>query len=550
MATFSQEKAAFKIQTPLGPDMLVLLSFRGTESLSGLFEFTLQLGALTGKPVPFGQLLGQCATVTLLHQGHEQRVIHGLIASFSATKSDQYLDHYEMVLRPRLWLLSLNKRSRIFQQQSAGQILTTVLAPVSGGNQQLIPAPTSRNYCTQYRETDLDFARRLCSEEGISHYWVHSHNNHQLILTTLTTVAPSLGACEFNAAEGGSQDRQSIQTWKTSQQLVNNQVAVQDSHFQRFNQSLTGAATGPQAVQAGTVTLQVPRSAVPWQENEASPSRYFDGVNPTGVADPSALSDIYDAVQNRAQNLANAAACQAVVAEGSGTCLNLLPGYQFQLHKHPHADGNWLVLEVVHEGSQEGMFWTGEPSKVSYSNRFKAVPASVNQKPWPPLPRPVVGSVETAIVTGPEGQEASLDPFGRLQVRFWWDTAEANGGNTSCWVRVAQFWAGQGYGAFFWPRVGHEVVVAFEHGDPDRPLVVGSVYNSNNLLPYVMPANTYISGFRTKTQGGTAAENCHKFTLSDVPGSEIINIHAESMLITNQEKEQFSVRSKSNISVQ
>ena len=144
MATFSQEKAAFKIQTPLGPDVLVLLSFRGTESLSGLFEFTLQLGALNGKPVPFGQLLGQCATVTLSHQGQEQRVIHGLIASFSATKSDQYLDHYEMVLRPRLWLLSLNKRSRIFQQQSAGQILTTVLAPVSGDRSRFCPAALLR----------------------------------------------------------------------------------------------------------------------------------------------------------------------------------------------------------------------------------------------------------------------------------------------------------------------------------------------------------------------------------------------------------------------
>jgi type VI secretion system secreted protein VgrG len=299
---------------------------------------------------------------------------------------------------------------------------------------------------------------------------------------------------------------------------------------------------------AGTVNLSVNSSPGPWQENQVSPSRYFDEVNASGTKDPSILSNVYDVIQTRAQNMATAASSRVITAEGSSTCMNLVPGFHFVLEKHPTADGSWLVLELTHKARQQGAFWNGEQANIQYENRFKAAPSSVNQKPWPPIARPVVGSVETAIVTGQTNQESNLDPFGRVQVRFWWDDPESSG-HTSCWIRVAQFWAGQGYGAFFWPRVGHEVVVAFEHGDPDRPIVVGSVYNSNNTTPYSMPGNTYISGFRTKTQGGSAAENCHKFTLSDVPGSEIINIHAESMLITNQEKRLFTLRSTSTTNI-
>ncbi len=548
MATFSQKSLPFQIETPLGPNAFFILSFQGTESLSGLFEFTLQLGAPSGSTVDFDQLMGKEALVRLSYKETVQRRIHGIIAEFSSKQSDAYFDHYEMVLRPRLWLLSLTKQSRIFQQQSATQILGEVLKGVHGAKMEISPQATTRNYCTQYRETDLAFFQRICFEEGVAHYWDHTSSNHQLILTNNTTANPSVGTCEFNQTEGGSMDRQSIRSWKTKQVLVNPQVAIRDSHFELFNQALTGLGNSPSQVVAGTVTHSLNPSPNAWQENPNSPSRYFDEVNPSGTKDSAVLSNVYDAIQNRAQNMAIAAACRGVTAEGTSTCLNLVPGFPFQLEKHSTANGSWLVLELTHIARQEGAFWNGEPANIHYENQFKAVPTSVNQKPWPPIPRPVVGSVETAIVTGPEKQESNLDPFGRVQVRFWWDDQD-QGNHTSCWIRVAQVWAGQGYGAFFWPRVGHEVVVAFEQGDPDRPIVVGSVYNSTNTLPYSMPGNTYISGFRTKTQGGSAAENCHKLTLSDVPGSEIINIHAESMLITNQEKRQFSLRSNSNTNI-
>ena len=244
------------------------------------------------------------------------------------------------------------------------------------------------------------------------------------------------------------------------------------------------------------------------------------------------MSDTYEYLQTRANILSTAIACKAVLANGSGNCMNLVAGYRFTLADHPTADGAWLVTRLEHEGKQEGLFWSGEAARVSYSNRFEAVPASSSQKPWPPVLRPKVGGVQTAIVIGSEGAEMNIDPFGRVQVRFWWDAAEST---TSCWVRVAQVWAGNSWGACFWPRVGHEVVVSFEDGDPDRPLIVGSVYNSTNMPPYPLPANQYIAGWKSLTEGGDPSKNYHQILISDEKGAAVVHIHAESSFIVNQE---------------
>lgn len=550
MARFNQDNAAFQVMTPLGADALVLLGFRGEETLSGGFEFTLELGALHGTSIDSNALVGQPATVTLRSGGRVRRVINGLAAEFTSLGPGRYLDLYRMVLRPRLWQLGLVRRNRVFQNQNAVQILGAVTGPVGGAEfQWASPPPDARVYCAQHRETDLEFFSRICVEEGYQWYWQHSPGSHMLIISGGASQ-PDCGDCLFSRDDGGSVDTPCLQRWEVTQSMVNTGVSLLDSHFELYNQALAGSAQGPAAVKGGTASYQAVQVPLgPWQENAQSPARYFDSVSQDGSLNPERLGPIFDAVQNRAKTMASAAGSRMVVARGSGTAMNLVPGHAFTLTGHPQSDGQWRALAVRHEGTQEGLFWQGEPPKVSYRCEFEAAPLEVPQRPWPPRSKPVAASVETAIVVGPPGQEAFLDCFGRVQVRFWWQPA-GDETQPSCWIRVAQFWAGQSYGAFFWPRCGHEVVVAFEHGDPDRPIIVGSVYNSVNTVPYSMPGNTYIAGLRTKTQGGDAAENCHKFTLSDVPGSEIINLHAESMLITNQEKQQFSMRSKSNINIQ
>jgi type VI secretion system secreted protein VgrG len=549
MAVFNQDNAAFTVLTPLGQDALVLLAFRGEETLSGSFEFVLELGALHGTKVDSNALVGQVATLTLRDQGETRRTIHGLVCEFTDLGPGRQLDLYRMVLRPRLWQLGLVRRSRVFQNQTALQILQSVCQPVGGCDQSWVsPQPNERVYCAQYRETDLDFFTRICTEEGLQWFWQHSENDHLLTVSSGTSQ-PDSGVCLFDRDEGGSADRACIRQWEVSQAIVNNRVSLLDSHFELYNQPLSSSRQGLESVSAGEAAYRTISGAIPAsQENAQSPARYFDSVSASGSVSPQNLEPIYDAVENRARLLAQAATGRCVVARGRGTVMHLVPGHAFTLQGRQPYDGPWRTLSVRHEGRQEGLFWQGETPKVSYRCEFEAAPLSVPQRPWPPVPRPVAASVETAIVVGPPGQEANLDCFGRVQVRFWWQPA-GDETQPSCWIRVAQFWAGQSYGAFFWPRCGHEVVVAHEHGDPDRPIIVGSVYNSVNTVPYSMPGNTYIAGLRTKTQGGDAAENCHKFTLSDVPGSEIINLHAESMLITNQEKRQFSLRSTSSTNI-
>lgn len=549
MVNFSQATAAFQIQTPLGPDAFVLLSFRGTENLSGLFEFILELGANKATRVDISSLIGEFASVALFWDGRVQRHIHGQICELAAQGSDGHLNRYQMVLRPRLWQLSLVKQSRIFQNQDACQILDTVLKPVSGGDQSVFLPPPTRVYSTQYRETDLAFFNRLCFEQGIAHYWVHTGLDHRLILSNSTVIAPSSGDCHFNQSGGGSGDTASIKAWETRQTMVNPRVSMRDSHFQLFNYPLTSEGTAKLSVTAGTVPFTISSSTVAWQENAFTNSRYFDSISPSGETENSAISVAFDQLPRRAYGLSTAAACKAVIAKGHGNCMNLVAGHQFKLHDHPDADGLWLVTSLEHHGKQEGFFWRGEQPNVTYSNNFEAVPAVYNQKPWPPVPKPSVGSIETAIVTGPPGQEANLDQFGRVQVRFWWDASE-NQSATSCWIRVAQCWAGQGYGAFFWPRCGHEVVVAFEHGDPDRPIIVGSLYNSVNVVPLPMPKNSFLSGIKTKTENGDVAKNFHTAILSDMMDSAVIYVHAETHMITNQEKNQVTQSQSRSITLE
>jgi type VI secretion system secreted protein VgrG len=158
-----------------------------------------------------------------------------------------------------------------------------------------------------------------------------------------------------------------------------------------------------------------------------------------------------------------------------------------------------------------------------------------------------VGGVHTAVVTGPQGAETFVDAYGRIKVHFGFDRDGPMDGNSSCWVRVAQVWAGKNYGAAFWPRVGHEVVVAFEGGDPDRPIVTGSVYNATNMPPFELPSQVYISGFKTLISGTT--DKHHLIVTSDGPAEEVVSIMAAGMLVTRQTSQNVTLQGTARVTV-
>jgi len=544
LATFSQNNSPLQVFTPLPEGTLLATRLSGREEMGDTYRFTVSLIAQTGTQINISSLVGAFAAVQLTLPGGVQRAYHGVIWEFWQEDSDSLFDRYTMVLRPRTALLELVKRSRVFQGQAANQILQALLQPLNTPDgwqsQNLVTPLPERVYCTQYRETDLQFLRRLCSESGVTYFWSHTTSNHCITLTDNTSIhAVPLGNVPYKPQSGGTADGVVITSWRLGQKVSPAGVQVLGSQYQIFNQELQSTCPVPVSVQAGTLNLNTVQGIAPWQQDELSASRFFDSVTPSGGDNPNAITSIYTTQTSQSEVGARAAAASSVRAFAKGNCCQLTPGHSFRLTGHPNQDGEWLVLAAEHTVEVEGRFWAGEPSALKADVQAECVPLSVRQAIWPLLPRPAIAGVLTGIVIGPQGNEMFIDKYGRVQVRFWWDRDNST---SSCWIRVAQSWAGNGWGACFWPRVGHEVVVAFENGDPDRPIVVGSVYNSTNMPPYALPSNQYIAGWKSLTQGGDPSKNFHQIFMSDESDAAVVHIHAESMFIANQEAQQVTQR--------
>ncbi len=549
MPDFSQQNSPLKVFTPLPENTLLATRLVGSEKLGGIFEFKVSLVAQRGTTIDFSKLMGQHAYVSLQLPGGVTRYFRGYILGFALEDGDEVFDHYTMTLKPNLARLSLTKRSRIFQNQSVAEVWQFLLDQVSLSKMiQLLKPLPKRVIITQYRETDFDFFLRLCSDTGNIHYWQHTADNLILTMTDDTSLnAPDLGTIPYDQREGGTVNRTSIRSWRMEQSHCPTEGSVSGNNFQLFNQKLDASAQGPLEVDAGGLTLRRPANEGPWEQDENSASRYFDAIDSNGMENADANQDMYTWQGRKARIIAYSAAAGMVRATAVGDCCQLSPGHSFRLTDHPSQDGEWLVVSVQHTVEMEGRYWAGETSAMRVEARAECAPLSLPQYHWPMLPRPRVSGVQTGIVIGPEGEEVFVDRFGRVQVRFWWDRDNST---SSCWIRVAQSWAGNSWGAMFWPRVGHEVVVAFENGDPDRPIIVGSVYNSTNMPPYHLPKHKYIGGWKSLTQGGDPSQNYHLMLMSDEQGGEVVHIHAERSFIAHQESVQVSMRPNVDMSFQ
>ena len=564
MNHFSQQNSPLQVFTALEEDTLLPVRLAGHESLNGTYEFTLDLLAPRGAEVPFEKLLGQEAGARVTLVDGSTRRINGIVWSARQSDSDEVFDRYRLVLKPRLAQLGLVKRSRIFQRKTAVEILKELLGPVGGAEFHIQGKPPIRVYCTQYNETDLEFFLRLCSEEGFSHHWRHGrkdgppqehhpreHLAHTLIVTDNTTLAHAGHTrVEYLRDEGGTAQKAGIRSWETEQSLTPTKARVLDSHFQFYGRILETDAQSQELVRAGERELRTVPAKGPWVARELSAARQFDAVGTTGASDQESLSLLDDAQEHLARLAAAGMASASVRATARGDCNQVTAGHGFHLTGHPREDGEWLAVRVEHLVEVEGRYWVGETPAIRREAIIEAAPFSLPQPPWPPRPKPAVQGVETAMVTGPRGMDTFVDPYGRVKVCFWFDPSQPRNSASSCWVRVAQGWAGKGYGAAFWPRVGHEVVVSFERGDPDRPIITGSVYNGTNHPPFDLPANVYLSGFKTLCQGGDVSENYHLLLLSDERGAEVVHIHAEARFNSTQESSQVTMRPKTDINIQ
>ena len=536
------------ITTSLSPDALLLTGLQGEEALSEPYCFHLDL--LAEQPVAFDGVLGQAASVRIDAPGCPRRHFHGILRQFSETGQVQgkragvIFTSYRAELVPRLWLLSLRTQSRVFQSVSVKDVLLTVLRDEwqLAVKLKLTGSYLPRDYCVQYQESDLAFVSRLMEEEGIWYCFTHTEENHTLILGDSPAGHDDLAdpsTLTFDSSQGGLRVGAHVTSWKKTQRLRSSKVTLRNFSFQVPTSNLEASRTIQDAVEVGQSkhTLLSP-TGQSWERFEF-PGRYaprFDGVSPAGSDQPDQVKQLFRDNIRTAQVRSQQEAAAALVVDGASTFGHLLPGCKFVLSGQGKGDGGYVLTRVRHRGNLEGSYLTDE-EVFRYENTFQALPVALPYRPPSATPRPIIAGVQTAVVVGPAGQDIFADKYGRVKVKFYWDRRDGAGGpESSCWLRVAQVWAGNRWGAFFWPRVGHEVVVSFVEGDPDRPLVVGSVYNANNMPPFAMPGEKALGGIKSYSAGAPPGVPCDPLKnfngvlFDDHVGMEHMEVHGERFI--------------------
>jgi type VI secretion system secreted protein VgrG len=463
------------VATPLGEGVLRLAGFLGKEALSGLFSFELDLLSSSGQEIPFDAVLGKEFRVTVTLPSGEARHFHGICNRFSSG-DDGDVRTYKAEIVPRAWYLTRRSQSRIYQELSVPQIVARVLGGVPGlaFETRLVGNFPARDYCVQYRETEWDFINRLMQDEGIYYFFKHGADGHTMVIANTPEGHPDLpDAVLFRSTLTVPARPNSVYAWEKTQEIRSGQVTLRDHHFQTPGETLEGSATIQDSVQAGQVVHRLAVAGNDQLEIYDYPGGYadrFDGIDPGGGERPEELQKLFEAARRTAEMRMQEEAVKSLAIEGVGTAPGLASGHAFTLSRHPTAAGKYVLTEVRHAARVVTVAGGAE-----YHNTFTCIPQGLPYRPARTTPIPVIPGPQTAIVVGPPGQEIFTDKYGRVKVQFHWDRQGQKDADSSAWIRVAQPHADTG--SVVIPRVGWEVVVSFEDGDPDRPLILGRVYN-------------------------------------------------------------------------
>jgi type VI secretion system secreted protein VgrG len=555
MPAYTQTNRPLAVTTPLGPDAVLLARLSGYGALSEPFVFELEL--LAEDPVSFPALLGQAASVRLEAPGCPLRHVNGIVRSLTeagqvrSARGGVTFRRYRAELVPKLWLLSLRQDSRVFQAVSVKDVLHTVL----GGWQidlhdELTGTYLPRDYCVQYRETDLAFVSRLMEEEGIFYYFTHAEDRHTLVLADSPEGhpdLPGLTSLPFDPGAGAERLPGRVTAWAKTQAVRPCKVTLRDHKFELPDSTLEAGQPILHQVRAGKAEHDLAVGEGDRLEVYDYPGGYaprFDGVSVSGQDQAGQLQHLFKESVRVAHLRVQEQAALALAAEGKSAAGHLLPGFHFDLAGHGAGDGPYVLTRVAHRADLEGAY-LADADSFSYENDFRALPKALPYRPPRRTHKPVIPGTQTAVVVGPAGDEIFPDKYGRVKVKFHWDRRQGSGPESSCWLRVAQVWAGNRWGAFFWPRVGHEVVVAFENGDPDRPIVVGSVYNADNMPPLTMPQHMALAGIKSFSTGGGASlvtnplANFNGVVFDDRAGIEHVELHGERHITFQAEESQW-----------
>lgn len=491
---FTQANRALRVTTPLGPDKLLITQFTGTERISELFKYELHLLAENSVKIEFDKLIGQKILVELDMPGKKKRFFSGICSRFSAGRRDDTFTHYRMEVVPQFWLLTRRVQSRIFQHITVPNILKEVLKGLDVKS-DIKGNFFERDYCVQYRESDFAFASRMMEEEGAYYFFEHTAKGHTLVVANTPqghVDLPEYPKAIYEEATGGTRDDMRIIEWEKVQELRSGKVTLWDHSFELPQQNLEAQKTILETVSVGKVTHKLKVADNDKLELYDYPGAYaqrFDGVDPGGGDRAADLKKIFEDNARVAKLHVEREAAASLTIRGASDCRQFCVGHRFTLERHFDADGAYYLTGVTHDARLGADYRSGSGDTVAYSNKFTCLPIALPFRPPLKTPKPTVAGTQTASVVGAAGEIITCDKYGRVKVQFHWDRQGKKDLGSSCWVRVSQNWGGAEWGGMFIPHHGQEVIVDFEEGDPDRPLIIGRVYNAESMPPLGLPAN-------------------------------------------------------------
>lgn len=541
MANYTQADRPLAVTTPLGTDVLLLTGFTGAESISELFSFQLEMLAEADRDIAFDGIVGQSVTVELRLLSDDRRYFNGIVKRFSQGRRGDRFIHYRAEMVPKIWLLTRKVRSRIFQHITVPDILHEVLSGFDV-TYEILGNYYQRDYCVQYRESDFNFVSRLMEEEGIYYFFKHEQNSHKMVVTDVPTQHPSVPVQDSviyrHMVGGGMGEEIWITSWDKSQELRSGAYTLWDHCFELPTNHLEAREKTVDAVKVGTATHKLCLAGNDKLEIYDFPGGYaqrFDGIDRSGGPRPQDLKDIFKDSERTARIRMEQEEVSTLTMLGTSNCGHFTAGHKFKLEQHFDADDQYVLVRVEHDAELPDGYETDGESPYRYENHFQCKPVSLPYRPQRVTPKPVIAGIQTATVVGPQGEELFCDKYGRVKVQFHWDREGKQNGDSSCWLRVAQVWAGSGWGAFFWPRIGHEVVVTFEEGDPDQPMIIGNVYNAQNMPPYPLPSQNNLCGIKSMSHRGKSSENFNGVIFNDKKDHEHLALHSEHNMSFNSE---------------
>lgn len=494
------------------PDgMLLFASLGGTETVGELFTYSIKLKTPDilnlGYVSPAANLqlkpmVGKDLCVNIELDGGGKRYISGLVTAARVAGHQGRSVVYELRIEPWLKILTHTSDYKAFQNKNVVEILDEVLDeypwPVE---KRLVENYPTRAWQVQYGETDFDFIQRLMQEWGIYWWFEHSENSHTLVLADAINVhkacADSPLVCYYQ--KGLKLDKEFIHTITANESLRSGQWVLNDFDFMKPRSLLKSTVANPR------------ETGLAEYEHYEWPGDYFTKSE----------GEMLTRIRMEEQRSPGSR------VQGSGNIRTLMTGFTFTLENYPTAEVNreYLLVQTtlfIQDNAQH----SGQEQHFSYSTSFELHPTSEVYRPQRTLSKPHTKGPQSAIVTGPTGQEIWTDKYGRVKVQFGWDRYGKNDENSSCWVRVSYPWAGKGFGGIQIPRIGQEVLVDFKNGDPDLPIIVGRTYNQDTMPPWGLPGAATQSGFYSHTIGG-GPTNANALRFEDKTGGEEIWLHAE-----------------------